>query len=49
MCVVCGDPADGEECDFCGESVCENCSIEAEGISNDGVCSEDCVRDFAGS
>ena len=49
MCVMCGDSVDGQECDFCGESVCDDCIVEPEGISSDIFCSEDCVRDFGGS
>ena len=49
MCVICGDPSDGDECAFCDVPVCDDCTVEPEGISNDIFCSEDCVRDFVGS
>jgi len=48
MCVVCGSAADGQECDFCGELVCDDCVIDVE-TSNDMVCSEDCARDLSES
>ena len=47
MCIICGDPANGQECDFCDSLVCDYCVIESEGISNDIFCSEDCARDSA--
>ena len=48
MCTSCGDSANGQECDFCDEPVCDYCVIETEGISTGIFCSEDCVRDSSG-
>jgi len=48
MCVECGSAANGQECDFCGELICDNCVLDLEGVSNNMVCSEDCARDLAG-
>ena len=48
MGAICGasDPGVDADCDFCNEQVCDDCIVEAEGISNNVFCSEDCLRDF---
>ena len=46
MWVICGNAANGQECDFCGEGVCDDCAIDLDGLLGDIACSADCVRDI---